>query len=168
MITLYILRHGIAVERGAAGFTQDSERPLTAEGKQKLRRIIKAMRDMELEFDLILTSPYLRARQTAEMVAGAFRLRNKLQLCPPLVAEAEAEEVVDYLKAMQPMPESVLLVGHEPQLSQLISLLISGTPTLSITFKKGGLCKLTVPMWKAGPCAILDWLLTPRQMALMK
>ena len=167
MITLYILRHGIAVERGAAGFTQDSERPLTAEGKQKLRRIIKAMRAQELEFDLILTSPYLRARQTAELVAGAFRLRSKVQICPPLVAEADAEEVVEHLKAMQPMPENLLLVGHEPQLSQLISLLLTGSPNLSLTFKKGGLCKLTVPMWKAVPCAILDWLLTPRQMALM-
>jgi phosphohistidine phosphatase len=168
MMTLYLLRHGIAVERGAAGFTQDSERPLTGEGKQKLRRVIKAARAMELEFDLILTSPYLRARQTAELIAGALRVRKNLQLCPQLVAEADPEEVVDHLKLLNPAPENVLLVGHEPYLSRLISLLLAGTPDLSIGLKKGGLCKLTIPVWKAGPTAILDWLLTPRQMALMR
>jgi phosphohistidine phosphatase len=168
MMTLYVLRHGIAVERGTAGFTQDSDRPLTAEGKQKLKRIARAIRVMELEFDVILTSPYLRARQTAELVAGALRMTRKVQVCTPLVAEAEAEEVVEHLKTLQPPPESALLVGHEPQLSQLISLLLGGAPGLMIALKKGGLCKLTVPAWNAGPTAILDWLLTPRQMASMK
>jgi phosphohistidine phosphatase len=65
------------------------------------------------------------------------------------------------------MPANVLLVGHEPGLSQLISLLVAGEAGVSILLKKGSLCKLSVESLKPGRCATLEWLLTPKQMALM-
>ena len=68
-MNLYILRHGIAVEHGAPGYAKDADRPLTPEGERKLGQIAEAMKALELTFDLILSSPYLRARQTAEIVA---------------------------------------------------------------------------------------------------
>src|SRR5262245_19013036 len=115
---LYILRHGIAVELDAAGGT-DSERALTSEGERKVWRIAEAMEKMELVFDAILSSPYVRARQTAEIVAEAYKSRKKLQLADELKPGGEQRELIERLKRLRPEPGSVLLVGHEPYLSEL-------------------------------------------------
>lgn len=164
---LYILRHAIAVERDAEGSKNDFDRPLTSEGEQKLRRITKAMRNLQLSFDLILSSPYVRARETAEIVAAGLVLRKKLQMRDSLGVDGNPRELVAEIRGLAPPPSSLLLVGHEPFLSNLISLLVTGTLRSRITLKKAGLCKLTVDEWKVGRCARLEWLLTPRQMLLM-
>jgi phosphohistidine phosphatase len=166
-LNLYILRHGIAVERGTPGYTNDADRPLTPEGKRKLWQITKAMAALEPRFDLILSSPYLRARQTAEIVVAAFKARKKLQFCDHLTPDGNTKKLVEFLKSLRPWPESVLLVGHEPYLSELISLLVAGDGSFFLTLKKGGLVKLTAESLRPGRCARLEWLLTPKQMALM-
>jgi len=166
-MTIYILRHGIAVARGAPGYERDAERPLTPKGERRLWRITDAMEELELSFDLILSSPYLRARQTAEIVAEAFKEKKRLDLCDALAADAEPKDVIRFLQALDPSPENVLLVGHEPYLSRLVSLLVAGDAECKIELKKGGLCKLTVESLKPGGCATLEWLLTPRQMLSM-
>ena len=79
-MNLYILRHGIATDPAAHEFATDAERPLTPEGKRKLRQVAEAMEALELSFDLILSSTYLRARQTAEVIAAALKERKKLEL----------------------------------------------------------------------------------------
>ena len=81
---LYILRHGLAGEPGAPGCANDSERPLTPEGERKLRQIAKAMKALNLSFDLLLSSPYVRARQTAEIIAAALSARKKLDFSEAL------------------------------------------------------------------------------------
>ena len=164
---LYILRHGIAVEPGTPGYENDADRPLTPEGQRKLRQIADAMEALELSFDRILSSPYLRARQTAEIVAEALEARQKLELSDTLTPGGSIKRLVELLNRLEPSPESVLLVGHEPYLSGLISLLVSGKETFAVVMKKGGLCKLTIESFKPGRCAALQWLLTPKQMALM-
>ena len=164
---LYILRHGIAVEPGTPGYETDADRPLTPEGERKLRQIADAMRALELSFDLILSSPYLRARQTAEIVAAALGARKRLEMSDALTPSGSIKKLVELLKRREPSPESVLLVGHEPYLSELISLLLSGKESFAVVMKKGGLCKLTTESLKPGRCATLQWLLTPKQMALM-
>ena len=68
-MNIFILRHGIAVEQGTKGFERDADRPLTAKGKRQLRKSAAAMGRMKLRFDLILSSPYERAKRTAEIVA---------------------------------------------------------------------------------------------------
>jgi phosphohistidine phosphatase len=166
-MNLYILRHGIAVEHGAPGYAKDADRPLTPEGERKLGEIAKAMLALDLAFDLILSSPYTRARQTAEIIAGAFNARKKLEFSNSLACGGDNKELVDYLKRRQPPPENVLLVGHEPYLSGLVSLLVAGTGNCCVVLKKGGLCKLSTESLKYGRCAALAWLLTPKQMALM-
>ena len=145
-MNLYILRHGIAVEPGTPGYEKDADRPLTPEGEHKLLQIAKAMDALDLSFDVILSSPYVRARQTAD---------------------SNPKKLVNLLTHLQPLPEKVLLVGHEPFLSGLISLLVFGQVTLAVVMKKGGLCKLSTGALKTGRCASLEWLLTPKQMALM-
>ncbi len=166
-MNIYILRHGLAVDPGTAGYERDADRPLTAEGEHKVREIAKAMQLLELNFDLILSSPFTRARQTAEIVAKVLDLRRKLEFTEALASGGNAETLVRMLGNTRPRAEDVLLVGHEPDLSELISFLVSGSSSFPVELKKGGFCKLGAARLKHGRCAILEWLLTPRQMILM-
>ena len=87
-MNLYFLRHGLAVEAGGREHPKDAERPLTPKGERKLWKISQAMEELELSFDWILSSPYARARQTAEIVAETFGVRKKLQLSETLTPPA--------------------------------------------------------------------------------
>src|SRR5437899_13004594 len=121
---IYLLRHGLAVEQGTAGYNTDAERPLTEEGERKLWDISQAMRKLELEFDLILSSPYTRARQTAEIVADGLKARKKLEFSDSLTPDGSSRELIESLNRLRPKLDRVLLVGHEPYFSGLISLLV--------------------------------------------
>jgi phosphohistidine phosphatase len=162
---LYLLRHGLAGKFTGRG--DDSKRPLTPKGKRKLERIAKAMQAMELSLDYILSSPYTRARQTAEIVAEAFELTKALELTEALTPSGDMEALILRIHQLKPTPKAVLLAGHEPYLSELASWLVWGDSNASIQFKKGGLCKLSTDFLKTGRCATLEWLLTPGQMELM-
>lgn len=166
-MNLYILRHGIAVEHGEPGFKTDSERPLTPEGRRELRRVADAAENLDLRFGLVLSSPLVRARQTAEIISKRLKLKKRLAFSDELVPDGDPGALVGQLNELKPAPESVLLVGHEPYLSRLIAQLISGNEDLNIDFKKGGLCKLECDRLQFGRCATLAWLLTPKQMKLM-
>ena len=164
---LFILRHGIAVERGTEGVKNDFDRRLTPEGEEKLRRITRAMRHLQLSFDWILSSPYVRARETAELVASALALKKKIELQETLGADSNPREFIAGLIRVADLPKRVLVVGHEPSLSTLASLLLTGNAQPCLSFKKGGLAKLTVGKLRVGRCATLEWILTPKQMLLM-
>jgi phosphohistidine phosphatase len=166
-MNLYLLRHGLAVERGTSGYARDSDRVLTPKGERRLWQTAEALEALEISFDVIISSPYARARQTAEIVAEAFKAQKRLQFSDTLTPNGDFKELVELLNHLKPRPEDVLLVGHEPQMSGFISLLVGGDGRCSIAMKKGGVCKLEVQSLKAGRCATLEWLLTPRQMALM-
>lgn len=166
-MNLYLLRHGLAVEPGSAEFAKDSERPLTPKGERKLWKIGQAMQEMELSLDWLLSSPYVRARQTAEIVADTLGLGKKLAFSETLTPAGSTKKLIELLQLRRPAAEDVLLVGHEPYLSQLISLLVSGDVESNVQMKKGGLCKLSTEALEHGRCATLEWLLTPRQMCLM-
>jgi phosphohistidine phosphatase len=166
-MNLYLLRHGLAVESGTPGYAKDADRPLTAEGERKLGKIAEALEALGLSFDVIFSSPYVRARQTAEIMAEAFKAHKRLELSDTLTPAGSLKRLIDLVNHLDPAPEDVLLVGHEPYLSELISLLVSGDAGLSVVMKKGGLCKLSVHALRHARCATLEWLLTPKQMALM-
>jgi len=161
---LYLLRHAIAVVRGAPGVERDSDRPLSEKGDAKMRQIARGMKALGLSFDLIVTSPYLRARQTAEIVAAEFGAEKKMELSPHLALDGDPAELLDELRSQHASVESVLLVGHEPYLSELVSVLISGDERTEVLMKKGGLCKLAVEDLAYGQCATLEWLMAPRQL----
>jgi phosphohistidine phosphatase len=165
---LYILRHGIAAERGSGESPSDSQRPLTPDGVKKLRRIVSAMQSLDLTFDLILSSPYARTRQTADMVAKGLGLERALELSALLEPGADLEALIAELASRRKDAERILLVGHEPMLSSLISVLVSGETDLEITLKKGGLCKLSIRTVSPGRCATLEWLLTPRHLVAIR
>jgi len=157
---IYILRHGIAVDRGTPGFKKDSDRPLTKEGEEKMHQIADTMLGMGLKFDLILSSPYTRAEQTAQIVADT--LDHEVTFTKSLAPDANALELIAEINDEK--PHSVLLVGHEPDLSRLISVLVCGTSDSSFELKKGGLCKLTAETITFGRCATLNWLITPKHL----
>ena len=165
---LYILRHAIAVPRETEGFRRDSDRPLTAAGSRKLRRVVRGMKVLGLSFDLILTSPYLRALQTAEIVANEMGAEKKLEQTSHLAPDGDPRALIHLVASRCTARESVLVVGHEPYLSELISVLVSGSTRPAINMKKAGLCKLIAEELRFGRCASLEWLLAPAQMVRMR
>ena len=101
------------------------------------------------------------------IIADAFKLRKQLEFSDDLTPAGNPKSLIEHLDTLEPPPESVLLVGHEPYLSRLISLLTTGGADLAMDFKKGGLCKLEIEKLSYGRCARLAWLLTPKLMKLM-
>jgi len=166
-MNLYLLRHGIAVDPSKSGGGRDAERPLLPKGRRRLRQIARAMGALKIRFDLILSSPYVRARQTAEIVAKSLKRRKQLKFSDELIPGGNPKLLIQQLNDLQPGPENVLLVGHEPYLSKLIALLASGNTGMAIDLKKGSLCKLEVETLRYGRCAKLACLLAPRHLVLM-
>lgn len=164
-MNLYIVRHAIAVEAGTAGYEDDNLRPLTDKGRRKMEKIAHGLKSLETELDLILTSPAVRATETANIMRKAFGLpKEALIETEHLALTGAAAQLIQWLEAQAMQCENIALVGHEPYLSGLVSVLISGRPDAAITLKKGSVCRLTVDTLQYGHCAVLDWLLTPAQL----
>ena len=162
---LYLLRHGDAVETGDPKF-KDAERPLTPKGIQRTKQLAHALQQMEISFEVVLSSPLTRANETAETVIRGLDFTGKLELTDSLSPFGSMENLVSQLNTLRPVPENVLLVGHEPYLSGFISLLCTGGPGLALTMKKGALCRLEVESPTCGKCGTLEWLLPPRVLGL--
>lgn len=160
---LYFLRHAEAVARGTSGITRDADRPLTENGVKKINKVAKAMKKMELSFDAFLASPYIRAKDTAQIAGEVLGCASLVTLTENLVSSASPAAIVDEINRDYRDCKSVLLVGHEPFLSALISTLISGRNDIPIAFKKSGLCKLSTDQLRYGKCATLEWLMGPSQ-----
>jgi phosphohistidine phosphatase len=165
---LYVLRHAIAVPREDESVSRDSARPLTERGRAKLRRVTRGMRALGLSFDLVLTSPYRRARETADIVAAAMGAKKTLEPTPHLAPDGDPRELIELLRSRGREAASVLVVGHEPYLSQLVSVLASGEERTDIAMKKAGLCKLAIRTLRYGRCASIEWLLPPAHLARIR
>lgn len=163
-MNLYLFRHGPAAEPEVfAGL--DPERPLTSAGRKRVRQVARGMRALGLEFDLVLSSPYTRARQTAAVAARVLGFEDRLRLCAALGAGVDATQLVQALIRLRPVPANLMLVGHEPQLSRVASLLLSGGTSLELLLKKAGLGCLEMDRLVPRRCAALAWWLTSRQLA---
>ncbi len=164
---LYLMRHGPAVEPDTPGFRNDADRALTHKGRRQVRKVARAIVELELDLDLILSSPYVRARQTAEIVAATLKLKKQLKYSNALAVGGDAALLLRQLERMKPMPKALQLVGHEPYLSQLMSVLLTGDARMNVDFKKSGLCALEIDKLRLGSCATLGWMLTPGQLKQM-
>jgi phosphohistidine phosphatase len=172
LIEVFLLRHGIAAELGEGGVFNDADRPLTTEGRAKMKVEAEGMRQLALKFNLILASPLLRARQTAEAVAEVMELQNRVKICEALApgrgfASGIGNNAEIFLEMGAYQFDRVLLVGHQPDLSELASFLLTGNHNLNIAFKKGGLCDIQVASLPPRGSGLLRWLLTPRQLRLL-
>lgn len=157
-MNLYIIRHAIAEEEDPSG--EDNQRKLTDKGSKKMRQIAKGLRALGVDFDLILSSPYLRAKETAEILGDVFKMKKKIAFSDHLIPLGDPDlliaEINEKYKA-----DSLVLVGHEPYLTTLISLLIGQTSPIDMTLKKGGVCLLSTDDLHHTRRATLEWLLTP-------
>jgi phosphohistidine phosphatase len=160
---LYVLRHGIAADPSMHG--RDADRPLTDEGRAKLGKIVHAFARLNVEVDQVLTSPYVRAKQTASIAADA--LGAPLQEVPALAAGADPASIVAALRDVAGSSTSVMIVGHEPDLGRLVTFLVCGDDQGGVRMKKAGLVKLTIGSLRAGRCALLEWSLWPRHLAAL-
>ena len=158
---IYLLRHGIAMDKGEWK-GPDSDRPLTKEGLRKTKKASKGMHHLNLKIDLILTSPFRRAYDTAVIVAKELKLKKKLRIIKSLAVDGDPKALIRYLSQNVHNWESLLLVGHEPYLSSLISVLIAGQGRTGLVLDKGGLAKLTTDSITYDKSAHLEWLLTPK------
>ena len=161
---LYLIRHALAAEAGSPE-TEDSQRPLTNKGRRKMRLAARGLKDLRTRFDLILTSPYLRAAQTARILAKSFDMdKGDVVVTGHLAPTGYADQLVTEIHEKYGDRESVALVGHEPYLSSLASMLLTGDANASILLKKGGVCRLSIEDLQYGRCASLEWLLSASQL----
>jgi phosphohistidine phosphatase len=162
-MNLYLIRHGKACER-SRHWRPDSARPLTRDGEKRIAEVAAGLQALDIELDLILTSPYIRAFGTAEILGEVFGAK-KLFETRNLVPEAEPEPIIDEIKESFNSLNEIALVSHEPFLSRLASVLLTGKDSTPINMRKGGCCKLAIRELGFGPCACLEWLMTPGQLA---
>lgn len=160
---LLLVRHGIAED--ATGDQPDAERRLTGEGKRKLREAVAGMRALDVPLDVILTSPLRRARETAAIVAAGFGLDDEVVvIAPPLAPRGGADAVLATLAAHRDAA-AIMLVGHQPDLGELASVLLVGTPTLvQLPFRKAGFAAISVPSLPPRSAGTLEFFLTPGQL----
>ncbi|HUA19266.1 MAG TPA: phosphohistidine phosphatase SixA [Bryobacteraceae bacterium] len=155
---IYLLRHGIA-EDGQVG-QPDAERVLTADGKKKLRNVLRAAASAGVAPSLILTSPYKRAVQTAQLAAEILDYKGELLRTKALEPSSSPKPVWDEIRVHKD-ESRVLLSGHEPLFSRLTAYLLNA-PELQIDFKKGALACVEVERFTAEPHGVLRWFLTPK------
>src|SRR6266498_4114768 len=160
-MNLYLIRHAIAVDEGTPDYEQDSERPLTDKGRKKMRQIAKGLRNLGVEFDLILSSPYVRARETSEILADVFKMKKNITFTESLIPLATPELLIGEINQTYSV-NSIAVVGHEPHLSTLIGILVAENAKIDLTLKKGGVCYVTADdLHHNDHRATLEWLLTP-------
>jgi phosphohistidine phosphatase len=151
---VFLLRHGIAENAGPG--MADADRALTGEGKEKLRRVLKQSR---VEPSLILSSPYKRAVETAEIAAEVLGYEGKIVQTRALVPESSPHDVWDELRSRKSEP-AVLLASHEPLMSALTAFLLN-TPALQVDMKKSALVRIDCERLGPEPRGVLKWMLTP-------
>ncbi|MBI2072814.1 MAG: histidine phosphatase family protein [Gemmatimonadetes bacterium] len=161
---LLVIRHGIAEDRDAfaASGKDDALRPLTDEGRRKLRQVARGLTILVPALDVLASSPLVRARQTADLVAKAYSglsVTDIISLEPDQPPDAFAEWARG-----QSRRGAVAAVGHEPLLGRIVSLLLAGRGQSFIELKKGGACLVGFPDRVEPGAGVLRWLLTPGQL----
>jgi phosphohistidine phosphatase len=155
---VYILRHAIAENRRPGRL--DAERRLTAQGRDKLRQVLHVARAAGVKPSLILTSPYKRAAETAEIAAEVLRSTNPIVQSDALLPSSSPEAVWRLIHSNSE-ESAILLAGHEPLLGETASYLL-GAPRLLIDLKKSALLRIDVEESAGEPRGMLQWLLTAK------
>jgi len=158
MLELYLIRHGIAAERGKE-WPDDSKRPLTPDGISRLRKTARGLNAIGVGFEQIVTSPLVRTRQTADIFAEELKSKPPVVTADALAPAGTPASVIQEIARHVRKPR-VALVGHEPNLGELAAQLIgSRTP---LEFKKGGICRIDFDVLPPKGAGALRWFLTPK------
>ena len=161
---LLVIRHAIAAD--PADFADDAERPLTAEGKKKMRQAAKGLRRSVPKIGLLATSPLVRAVETAAIVSAAYD-GITATVAPVLAPGHSSAAIAQWLESCR-KHDVVAMVGHEPGLSRLVSWFLSGTERSFVELKKGAACLLSFPGAIAAGSGVLVWALAPSQLRELK
>ncbi len=158
MNQLYLLRHGLAVPHGTPGI-EDDERPLTPDGERRVRQVGRGLHRLKVKLTRIVTSPLPRAHKTAEIVADALGSTELIEVADELRAGRDAASIREWLTTRQ--ESRLMLVGHNPSLSDLLTLLVTGNEFRSpiCELHKGGIAALRT---EAGEPYEIDWIARPR------
>ena len=158
MLELYLIRHGVAEERGK-DWPDDSKRPLTAEGVARLQKAARGLNAIDVTFDQIVTSPLVRTRQTATLLADGLANKATVKNLEALEPGHSPRSVMNEL-SKSAKRHRIALVGHEPGLGELASHLLGAGR--SLPFKKGGVAYITVQGLTSRRPGELVWLLPPK------
>jgi phosphohistidine phosphatase len=156
---LCIMRHGIAAERSIG--QDDARRALTSEGRERMKRIAEGLLKTGFAPTWIVSSPYVRALETARIVGEAETPAPLLDRCDVLEPGGTPEDLISFL-ARRPEHKRVLVVGHEPDLSALAARFTGAARQARFGFKKGGCCLIAFDGFPPRPPGQLVWWLTPR------
>ena len=154
---LYLVRHAIAAERGSE-WKDDTKRPLTERGVSRFKEEVKGLRRLDVALDEIFTSPLVRARQTAELLAAGLDGKPPVKVLDALAPGHTPAAVMTQL-ARVAKRRRIALVGHEPDLGELAAHLIGAGRALA--FKKGGICRIDLGSLTSKQAASLTWFLPP-------
>jgi phosphohistidine phosphatase len=154
---IYLLRHGIAED--ARPGRPDSERPLTSEGRDKLRRVLKRARTADLTPSLILSSPYRRALETAAVAAEVLGYKGEIVRTGALVPESSPQDSWDEIRNRKD-ERAILLASHEPLMSSLVAFLLD-SPDLHVDMKKAAMVRIDCERFGPKAGGVLKWMLTP-------
>ena len=158
---LFILRHGEAGQRVSAG-RGDFQRSLTAAGQKEVSDIATSLKDLGIKLDIVISSPLKRTHQTASIVAKTFKIEKKMQDWAELSPEGNRLDLYNKLLQLK-QQSSVLVVGHEPYLSEMISeMIFEGNNGGRIDLKKTGLARIRIVSSTPKFQGELRWLLTPK------
>jgi len=160
MLELYLIRHGVAAERGK-DWPEDAQRPLTPDGIARLRKSVHGLNAMGVGFDQIVTSPLVRTRQTADVVAEELEEHPPIAVSDALAPAGSTASVIQEITRHVRKPR-LALVGHEPNLGELAAQLIGARTPLE--FKKGGICRIDFDMLPPKGGGLLRWFLTPKML----
>ena len=155
---VYLFRHGIAED--AKPGSPDANRALTEEGKKKVAEVVKAARRAGTEPSLIISSPWLRAVETAQLAVEGFDFKGEVVRTERLVPHGSPEKVWDELRDYRD-ESAILLAGHEPLLGRLAAYLLS-SPALRIEMKKAAMVRIDIETFGAAPHGILRWMFTAK------
>jgi phosphohistidine phosphatase len=164
-VDIYILRHGKTEDAGPG--MSDADRRLTKKGQEEIAASGRWMVAQGLRFDLIAASPLVRAQETAAIIAESLGEKELLVTWKVLAPGGNPDAVCRHL-GRQPDMRAILLVGHEPLLSALISRIITGDENAAIAMSKGALAKIREFSHTLSPSGELHWLITASLMAGMK
>ena len=162
---LFILRHGKAGQ--STGEPDDNMRALTPAGRKEIKDIARWLKKEKVRFDLIATSPLIRARETAGIVARTLDQDGQSVIWDDLAPGGDVDSICYHI-AQSGNDAAILVVGHEPELSGLTGKIISRGGTASLIFAKGGLAKIRDFSFDKQPAGILQWLLTAKQIQAMR
>lgn len=162
---LYLVRHGIAEEPTLQ--TNDAERALTPDGRKRMKEAAQGFAAISTLPTLILSSPLVRARETAEILQSVAAPEAKLTIFEPLDNNHSMEEIVAALPSGK--GREIALVGHQPSLGELASYLLTGSQALvPLPFKKGGIAAISLSTLPPRVPGTLEWFLTPKQLRAAK